>query len=168
MGNGAYAEKGRVVKSLAVLVLAVAASATTVAAAEACREDTTLLRGDWGTARFRVEIADDEAERAQGLMYRESMPTSAGMLFVYDRPQPMSFWMRNTLIPLDMIFIDETGVVQHVHHMAKPLDETPIVGGDELLAVLEINGGLAKRLGIEAGTELRHPAFADRAPAWPC
>jgi uncharacterized membrane protein (UPF0127 family) len=134
----------------------------------ACREDQVELRGDWGQARFTVEIADDAGEQAQGLMHRKSMPTSAGMLFVYDRPSSLSFWMRNTLIPLDMLFIDPAGVVQHIHHNATPLDETAIFGGDGLLSVLEINGGLAERMGISVGSQLRHPAFENYQPAWPC
>jgi len=138
------------------------------AVAEVCRPDTVTLRGDWGQARFSVEIADDTEERAQGLMHRRSLPLSAGMLFIYETPQPLSFWMRNTLIPLDLLFIDAQGVVQTIHHSAKPLDETPIPGGDDLLSVLEINGGLARRMGITEGSEIRHPAFAENAPAWPC
>jgi len=66
------------------------------------------------------------------------------------------------------LFIDDRGVVQKIHHSAIPLDETPIPGGDDLLSVLEINGGLAKRLGITEGSEIRHPAFAGNTPAWPC
>ena len=148
----------------AVLGVALAGAA----GAEVCREDSVQLRGDWGTARFSVEVADDQEERARGLMYRESLPLGAGMLFVYERPQPLSFWMRNTLIPLDLLFLDPRGVVQHIHHSAKPLDETPIPGGEGLLSVLEINGGLARRLGITEGSELRHPAFSATDPAWPC
>ena len=141
---------------------------TGAAVAEVCRVDSVTLRGEWGKARFSVEVADDTAERAKGLMHRRSLPLSAGMLFIYERPQPLNFWMRNTLIPLDLLFIDERGVVQKIHHSAKPLDETPIPGGDDLLSVLEINGGLSKRLGITEGSEIRHPAFASNTPAWPC
>ncbi len=138
------------------------------AAAGVCRDDSVSLRGDWGKALFSIEVADDQAERSRGLMFRKKLPLSAGMLFVYERPQTLSFWMRNTLIPLDLLFIDAQGVVQRIHHSAKPLDETPIPGGDDLLSVLEINGGLARRLGITEGTQLRHPAFAKNKPAWPC
>lgn len=154
-------------KHLAAAALATLLLAGT-AAAEVCRADAVTLRGDWGKARFSVEVADDTAERAQGLMHRRSLPLSAGMLFIYDTPQPLTFWMRNTLIPLDLLFIDAQGVVQKIHHAAKPLDETPIPGGDDLLSVLEINGGLSKRLGILEGSEIRHPAFAKNDPAWPC
>ncbi|MDF0599491.1 DUF192 domain-containing protein [Psychromarinibacter sp. C21-152] len=119
-------------------------------------------------ARFSVEIADDPAEVARGLMHRESMPKSAGMLFIYPQPQTTHFWMRNTLIPLDMIFIGADGVVRKVHENAVPLDETPIFGGDDIQYVLEINGGLAGMLGIDAGDELRHPAVDQDLAAWPC
>jgi uncharacterized membrane protein (UPF0127 family) len=77
------------------------------------------------------------------------------------------FWMKNTLIPLDMIFADAAGRVTRVHAMAVPGDETPVEGGAGVQFVLEINGGLAERLGIAPGAELRHPAIGDGA-AWPC
>lgn len=136
--------------------------------AAACAPGVAELRGPSSAARFNVEIADTDAERAQGLMNRRHLPASSGMLFVYDRPQPVAFWMKNTLIPLDMIFLDARGVVQRVHENARPLDETAIPGGREIFAVLEINGGLARRLGIRPGTEMRHPAFAPDTAAWPC
>ena len=138
------------------------------AAFAACSENRVDLRGDWGQAGFTVEIAADVAERAQGLMNRESLPRSAGMLFVYEAPQRAVFWMRNTLIPLDMIFLDETGTVTHIHENAIPLDETGIDGGEGVVAVLEINGGLARAIGIDVGSELRHPGLDQSAAAWPC
>ncbi len=140
---------------------------TSNAAIASCREDTVYLRGEWGQARFSIEIADTQASQQIGLMNRPSMPSAAGMLFVYDSPSPLSFWMRNTLIPLDMLFIDSKGVVRHIHHMAKPLDETPIYGGIGI-AVLEINGGLAKSMSISVGTELRHQSFEKGNPSWSC
>ena len=132
-----------------------------------CSENRVDLRGAWGTASFSVEVADDVAERAQGLMHRESLPQSAGMLFAYDRSQYVAFWMRNTLIPLDMIFMDDTGRVTRVHENAVPLDETGIEGGDDIKFVLEINGGLSRQLGIAEGSELRHPVVGASA-AWAC
>ena len=132
-----------------------------------CADDRVDLRGDWGTARFSVDVADEPQERSLGLMNRESLPRSAGMLFVYERPQRAVFWMKNTLIPLDMIFMDETGTVTRVHENAIPHDETGIDGGQGVQYVLEINAGLAGRLGIAPGTELRHPAIGDVA-VWSC
>lgn len=137
--------------------------------AAACSADSAELRTPGGTTmRFSVEVADDEAERAKGLMFREAMATGAGMLFLYERPQRASFWMKNTKIPLDMVFADARGMVTRVHPRAVPGDLTPIDGGEGVLAVLEINGGLAARLGIVPGTVLRHPAFDQATAAWPC
>ncbi|WP_259992407.1 DUF192 domain-containing protein [Sulfitobacter sp. S190] len=139
------------------------------AAAQNCNPDRVVITGDFGTAQFSVDVADDDASRAQGLMHVENMPLSRGMLFVYDTPQRMAFWMRNTLIELDMLFVDGTGEIRHIHARAQPLDETVISGGpEELSAVLEINGGLAARLGIDVGDRLQHPAFADGADGQGC
>lgn len=134
----------------------------------ACAPGVVDIRGDFGQARFSVELADTGAERARGLMFRDSLPRSAGMLFVYETPQQASFWMKNTLIPLDMIFADASGRVTRVHSNATPQDLTPIDGGEGVAAVLEINGGLAQKLGIGPGAELRHPAIDARVAAWPC
>jgi hypothetical protein len=151
------------------IALAVAFAVVGPAYAEdACRSDQVQLRGDWGQARFTVELADDAAERAQGLMHRTSMPQAAGMLFVYPETRTVGFWMKNTLIPLDMIFLDATGTVARVHSNAIPGDLTPIMGGGDIKAVLEINGGLAQRLGVVPGTQLRHPAFVAERAAWQC
>lgn len=140
-----------------------------LAAAEAaCRADAVHLRGAWGEARFTVEVADEPAERAQGLMHVQSMPRSAGMLFVYDAPRTARFWMKDTLIPLDILFADATGTVRRIKHMAEPLSERLIPGGDGIQYVLEINGGMARALGIAAGAELRHPAIDAERAAWGC
>ncbi|QFT59708.1 hypothetical protein FIU94_12810 [Sulfitobacter sp. THAF37] len=167
MGNSIDAPRRRP-GLIAATLAALALSAVGAWAESACREDTVMLRGDWGSVRFNVEIADEPQEQARGLMGREAMPVSSGMLFVYPAPRRASFWMRNTLIPLDMLFVDASGTVTHIHHEAVPLDETSIFGGDNVLAVLEINGGLARRLGITEGTRLRHPAFSPDEAAWPC
>jgi len=126
------------------------------------------VRGAGSVSRFTVEVADDAGERAQGLMHRDAMAMSAGMLFVYDAPQRAGFWMRNTLIPLDIIFFDQTGVVTMVHENAIPLDETLIDGGPGVLFALEINGGLSRPLGIGPGSVLRHPAVPQDQAAWTC
>lgn len=136
--------------------------------AASCSADTVELRGPFGTARFTVDVADEPAERSQGLMFVEAMPASHGMLFLYDAPQRATFWMKNTLIPLDMIFADEAGRVTHVHENAVPLDETTIDGGRGVVAVLEVNGGLAGAIGIAPGAELRHPGLDQDGAAWPC
>jgi uncharacterized membrane protein (UPF0127 family) len=140
--------------------------ATAPLALAECQLDRIDLRGDWGNARFTIEVADTPETQSLGLMNRASMPQSAGMLFVYPEERPVYFWMKNTLIPLDMIFLSGDGIVQRVHANAQPLDETPIHGGDNIQYVLEINGGLAAMLGIAPGSEVRHPAIG--AALWAC
>lgn len=126
------------------------------------------IKGGFGQIDFNVRLADTAAARAQGLMHVQRMPQRQGMLFIYERPQRLVFWMRNTLIPLDMIFVDPTGEIAKIHPNAIPLDETPVEGGEGLSHVLEINGGLAARYGIKAGDVLRHPSFDPDHAAWPC
>ncbi len=149
--------------ALSTLVLAFPASA-----AQTCSEDALFIRGPWGQARFSVELADDEESRARGLMFRESLAASRGMLFVYPEPGAPAFWMKNTLIALDMLFITPEGVVQYVHSNAIPGDLTPILGGAGVQYVLEIKGDMAARMGIVAGSEVRHPAIDSAIAVWPC
>ena len=137
-------------------------------AAAACSPDIASLRGDFGYHLFRVEVADDAEERNQGLMFREELAPDSGMLFLYASPHTARFWMKNTLIPLDMLFFDAEGRLSHIHENAVPLDLTGIDGGPGVVAVLEINGGRAAELGIEVGAELRHPHFDPETAAWPC
>jgi hypothetical protein len=151
------------------LIAAVALAAAAGPALAACDPATAEFRTPAGrTARFTVELADDAAERARGLMFRESMASGAGMLFLYDRPQPVSFWMKNTLIPLDMVFMDASGTVTRVHEAAVPGDLRPIDGGEGVIAVLEINARLARGLGIGPGAVMRHPGLPQAGAAWPC
>jgi uncharacterized membrane protein (UPF0127 family) len=149
------------------LALAAAAALAPPAAWAECAPDVVDLRDADSELRFRVEVVDDAAERARGLMFRDSLPRFSGMLFVYEAPQPVAFWMRNTLIPLDMLFFDAEGRLVSIKHDAQPLDETPVPGGEAIRYVLEINGGLAAERGIELDAERRPPAN-EGAPAWPC
>jgi len=126
----------------------------------ACSDSVATVATDTAKVRFQVELAITAQDKAQGLMHREILPDRAGMLFIYPNPQPVSFWMRNTLIPLDMIFIGDQGRVARVHHNAVPLDETPIYGGDAIKAVLEINAGLAKKYGISDTSTVMHPLIS--------
>ncbi|MDO5646516.1 DUF192 domain-containing protein [Paracoccus sp. (in: a-proteobacteria)] len=143
------------------------------AADPVCRDDRVQFSGQGGTS-FSVELADTPETRARGLMYRRELPADQGMLFIYDRPQPASFWMRNTLIPLDLIFLDDRGVIRHIHANARPLDETPIPGaapGDadpNRLMVLEIGGGLAAEHGLAPGQAMAHPRLNQTRAALPC
>ena len=116
---------------------------------------------DGRVARFQVEIADTEATRERGLMFRTALAPNAGMLFDFKTPQQVYFWMKNTLIPLDMVFIDAIGRVTNVAAMATPHSETGIPSDGMVLGVLEIPGGRAGQLGIMEGDLVRHRIFGN-------
>ena len=107
-------------------------------------------------AKFCVELAINNEERQRGLMFRKGMELSDGMMFVYERPQSVSFWMKNTSIPLDIIFADEAGVITNIFENARPFSTTSIFGGYDVQYVLEINAGLTKSLGIKTGALIKH------------
>lgn len=112
-----------------------------------------------GIEEFRVELARTPEELARGLMFRRELPDRQGMLFDFLTEQHVGFWMRNTLIPLDMLFIGKDGVIRHLHENAVPLSEETIASRYPVRAVLEINGGLVRRLGIRPGDRVRHRIF---------
>jgi uncharacterized membrane protein (UPF0127 family) len=112
-----------------------------------------------GRHRFSIELADTPTARAQGLMFRESMAADHGMLFDFQVEQPVAFWMKNTPLPLDMLFIDGLGIVVKIAADTTPYSEAAVPSGQPIRAVLEVNAGTAKRLGIEVGARVRHPIF---------
>lgn len=112
-----------------------------------------------GRHRFKVEIADTKPERDQGLMHRRSLGADRGMLFIFEKEQEVAFWMRNTLIPLDMIFIRADGRIRSIAHDTEPLDETPVPSNGPVLAVLELAGGRARQIGVLPGDRIVHRAF---------
>ena len=111
--------------------------------------------------RFSVWIAANDARRQQGLMYVKSMPADAGMLFVYARPQPLSMWMKNTFISLDMLFIRANGKVASVVKNTTPHSLKTISSAEDALAVLELNAGTADKLGIRPGAVVKHAVFGN-------
>jgi hypothetical protein len=108
---------------------------------------------------FNVEIAETPDQRAQGLMFRRQLAGDAGMLFLFDRSEERAMWMKNTLIPLDMLFIDDTGKIVRIEERTVPHSLRAIVSGSPVSAVLELNAGTASRLMIKPGDRVRHPAF---------
>jgi uncharacterized membrane protein (UPF0127 family) len=103
-----------------------------------------------GAHRFTVEVAQTPAEQQAGLMFRRTLAGDRGMIFPYDPPQDVAFWMKNTLIPLDMVFIRADGTIARIT-TAKALDETPVPAGEPVAAVLELRAGRASELGISEG-----------------
>ncbi len=111
--------------------------------------------------KFDVELALNDVERARGLMFRDKLGPYEGMLFDFYHEAPVSFWMKNTLIPLDMVFIAGDGTVKHIHANAVPLSTDAIPSEFPVRAVLEINGGSARLLGIKPGDKVKHPIFGN-------
>jgi len=125
------------------------------------QHSTLTIDTDHGPKRFSVEIADTPQQQQQGLMFRRSLPADAGMLFDFGTTQPAAFWMKNTLIPLDMLFIAADGSIADIHQRAVPFSEATIYSKVPVRAVLELNGGTVDRLGIHLGDVVHHPIFGN-------
>jgi uncharacterized membrane protein (UPF0127 family) len=143
-------------------LVAVVALAWSLAAVQAQTLEPLRIVGPGGQHTFSVEVARNDADRAQGLMFRRSMAPDRGMLFDFERVQPISMWMQNTYLPLDMLFIRQDGTIARVAENAEPLSTRTIPSGEPVLAVLELNGGTAARLGIKPGDRVEHPLFRKR------
>jgi uncharacterized protein len=115
-----------------------------------------------GRHAFQVELADNDASRAQGLMYRRSLAPDRGMLFDFKRVEPVAMWMQNTYVSLDMLFIRPDGTIARVAENAEPLSTRTIPSGEPVLAVLEVIAGTAAWLGIKPGDRVEHPIFKGR------
>lgn len=108
---------------------------------------------------FKVELATTPAQQERGLMFRKSLADDAGMLFVLAQEQPISMWMKNTLIPLDMVFINKQGTITHIHANAKPKSLATISSNGPVYAVLELAGGVSKKKQIKVGDVVEYAAF---------
>ena len=115
-----------------------------------------------GVHAFAVEIADTEAAREKGLMYRRALPEGTGMLFDFHREQDVAFWMQNTYIPLDMIFIRGDGRILRIAENTEPMSTRQIPSGGPVRAVLEVIAGTSRKLGIAAGDRVAHPIFSGK------
>lgn len=117
-----------------------------------------------GVRRFGVEVARTQLQQMTGLMYRTRLADTAGMLFPHPAPAELTMWMRNTYIPLDMVFVGQDGRVLRIEEMTEPMSERVISSLGPASAVLELAGGAAKRLGIAPGDVVRHPHFSPSKP----
>lgn len=128
----------------------------------ACADDSRLvIKSQNGEHAFTVEVVDTPEGHARGLMFRQSLAPDAGMLFDFKQSREVSFWMQNTFIPLDMLFITHDGVIARIHVNARPHDTTSIPSGEPVEFVLEVPGGRTVELGIAAGDKVEHPRIAD-------
>ncbi len=116
----------------------------------------TIVTQDGAAHKFSIEIMDNDTTRAKGMMFRQELAPDAGMLFDFHEEKQVAFWMRNTFIPLDMIFIAADGTIKNIHVNAKPQDPTTIPSDGPVRFVLEINGGRSVELGIAKGDRLEH------------
>lgn len=130
-----------------------------VSAQEAGPTGSYLVQTKHGPVELELELADDGAERARGLMFRRSLPEHGGMLFDFGAEQPVAMWMRNTYIPLDMLFVDTAGRVVHIARQTTPLSEATITAGRPVRGVIELAGGAAAELGIEVGDLVTRQLF---------
>jgi uncharacterized membrane protein (UPF0127 family) len=146
---------GRLAAALALVVL----FAAPLAAAD---QNTLEIVTRNGVHVFTVEIAANDADRQKGLMFRKELPEGRGMLFDFQRDQDVSMWMRNTLIPLDMLFINADGRIRRIAENTEPLSERTIPSGGPVRGVLEVIGGTARKLGIAPGDRVAHPIFSGR------
>lgn len=133
-------------------------SASNGAQARMLHEKLVLLTGQ-GEREIAVEVTETAEDMAMGLMFRTTLPESSGMLFPSPVPHEANMWMRNTYIPLDMVFIREDGVVHRIEAMTEPMSEAIIASQGLVLAVLELNGGAAARFGLKPGDRVRHRIF---------
>lgn len=143
---------------VSVLLLMVLAHPSATHAATLRQEPLEITTAK-ATVKFTVEIADTEATRNRGMMYRKSLAPDKGMLFDFKTPREAAFWMRNTLIPLDIIFITQDGRILTIARNAVPHSEVPIPSGGAIRGVLELAGGRAAQLGIYPGDRVKHRIF---------
>ena len=150
------------VRGLPLLAALVALFLATGALAQPQKfEPLTIVSGSARHA-FQVEVMREEADRAQGLMYRRSLAPDRGMLFDFGRVEPVSMWMKNTYLSLDMLFIRPDGTIARIAADTEPLSTQTISSGEPVNGVLELAAGTAARLGIKAGDRVEHPMFRKR------
>ena len=133
-----------------------------IAPPHAATTGTLEIASKTGVHSFTVEVVGTDEERAKGLMFRRELPEGRGMLFDFRRERPVAFWMKNTYVPLDMIFIRADGRILRIAENTQPMSESLVPSGGPVLAVLEVIAGTAKKLGIEPGDRVSYPIFTGK------
>jgi Uncharacterized conserved protein len=145
--------------AIAFLLLVSMVAATRVAFSFETSSQPLSIATANGPVEFTIELAVTPEERSQGLMHRETMDADHGMLFVFDQTRPVSMWMKNTILPLDMLFIDETGEIAGIAANTVPFSESIVSAPRPVRYVLELNAGVAAKKGIAPGDRVSHPAL---------
>ncbi|WP_174373596.1 DUF192 domain-containing protein [Agrobacterium tumefaciens] len=154
---------GNIVKSAVMALLFFTLAGTAQAQQQTFTSEPLTIETTSGKNQdFTAELAVNNAQREQGLMFRKSMPLENGMLFDFGQERDVAMWMRNTLIPLDMLFIARDGRITHIHENAVPHSEAIISSRGPVKFVLELNGGTAKRYGIKPGDMVRSGQIGNR------
>ncbi|WP_298955154.1 DUF192 domain-containing protein [uncultured Methylobacterium sp.] len=157
----AFSPRSAVAAAHAVLLALLLLAGPAHAADPSSTEPLTIVsRG--GRHAFTVEVMRNEADRARGLMFRRSMAADHGMLFDFEQVEPVTMWMKNTYLPLDMLFLRADGTVARIAADTEPLSTRTIPSGEPVLGVLELNAGTAAKLGLRAGDRVEHPLFRGR------
>ncbi len=152
-----FADLKRAAYAALFLFLVIVLGARAVGAGEP--DDTLVIKSEKGDITLRIETARTPGEQARGLMFRRSLADDAGMLFAYEEEQVINMWMRNTYIPLDMLFIAADGRIARIARETEPFSEETISSGAKVTGVLEIGGGRAAALGIRVGDRVLHSHF---------
>lgn len=152
--------------ALAAVMIAAVMTAPGASAGDACSPDRIDFSSAAGEASFTIEVVDTEESRAQGLMFREDLGADSGMLFVYPDAAPRAFWMKNTPLPLDIVFLNDRGAICSVARNTTPFSLDVIPSTCSAQTILEVNAGIADEAGLKVGVVARHPAIA--RPLWPC
>jgi uncharacterized membrane protein (UPF0127 family) len=146
----------------AIIMVALMAAVVEAAPASVTFEESSLtIDAAHDRFEFQVEMAVSPAQRGRGLMFRESLEEDRGMLFDFGRPQRATMWMRNTYVPLDMLFIDADGRITQIAANTQPLSDAVVASRQPVRAVLELRGGVSAKLGIKPGDRVIHPLFTD-------
>ena len=159
--RGVSAHRTRAWLWVAVAIAAVLCACADISARAASFQPLEIVTKT-GVQVFSVEMATTEEEKTTGLMYRKELPDGKGMLFDFSPEQQVSMWMKNTYIPLDMIFIRADGRILRIAENTVPLSEALVPSGGPVRAVLEVIAGTAKKLGIAPGDRVAHPIFSSR------
>jgi uncharacterized membrane protein (UPF0127 family) len=149
----------RFIAALLLAACALLCAFGAVAPAPAAEEATLEIVSKTGVHAFAVELATNNEERERGLMFRKELPEGQGMLFDFERDQPVAFWMHNTYISLDMIFIRGDGRITHIAENTEPVSDRLIPSGGPVRAVLEVIAGTARKLGIAPGDRVQGSIF---------
>jgi len=156
--NAGFVSIGAVILACAIMLLSSQGQSQDASERPHYAHSTLVIAGQNGAQNnFAVEVATSDAEQSYGLMFVKSLDDDQGMIFPYNPPRVVAFWMKNTLISLDMLFVRPDRTIGRIVSMAKPQDLTPIPSQEPVIAVIEINGGLAKKKNINVGDKVESP-----------